>query len=89
MNLSSFTVDSFWESYFELSSNEKKSAKKAYKLWIENPFHPSLRFKCVNSNQCIWSVRITLGVRALCIYENQNVTWFWIGGHDSYEKFFG
>ena len=88
MTLSSFAVESFWESYFELTPNAKKSAKKACRLWAENPFHPSLSFKCINSNQNIWSVRITLGVRALCLYENSTVTWFWVGDHDAYEKFF-
>jgi hypothetical protein len=87
--MNSSTVDSFWESYFKLTPQHKKSAKKVYKLWVDNPFHPSLRFKCVNTNQNIWSVRITLSVRALCIYENSEAIWFWIGDHDSYERYFG
>jgi len=32
--------------------------------------------------------RIKFGYRALGILENDVVTWFWIGGHDEYEKFF-
>ena len=42
----------------------------AFSLWAENPFHPSLRFKCVNREQDIWSVRISRGYRALGILEH-------------------
>jgi hypothetical protein len=85
----SLSVESFWESYFRLNPLAKRNAKKAYRLWSENPYHPSLRFKCINSAQNIWSVRISLGYRALCIMENGNAIWFWIGDHDHYERFFG
>ena len=85
----SLSVESFWDAYFDLTPSSKRHAKKAYKLWIENPYHPSLRFKCINTAENIWSVRITLGYRALCLMENGVVTWFWIGDHDSYERFFG
>lgn len=66
----------------------KKSARKSYRLWEKNPFHPSLHFKCINTEENIWSVRITHGYRALGIFENDQVIWFWIGDHDGYEKFF-
>lgn len=87
--ITSFAVDSFWESYATLALNSKKSAKKAYTLWMDNPFHPSLKFKCINVNQNIWSARISHGYRALCIFENSSATWFWIGNHDDYERYFG
>ncbi len=54
----------------------------------ENPFHPSLHFKCVNDKENIWSARITRNYRAVGIFEGDAVTWFWIGSHDDYEKFF-
>jgi len=34
------------------------------------------------------TVRISLDYRALAIFEDDTVTWFWIGDHKSYEKFF-
>ena len=34
----------------------------------------------------IWSLRITKGYRALCLYEKDLVVWFWIGNHDDYER---
>jgi len=55
---------------------------------MQNPFHPSLHFKCINAEENIWSVRITLGYRAIGILEDDTVTGFWIGSHDDYERFF-
>ncbi len=85
--MTSFTLPSFWTAYKVLSEPIRRSAKKSYRLWRQNPFHPSLRFKCVNEYEHIWSVRITKGVRAVGIFENDTVTWFWIGMHDEYERF--
>ena len=44
--------------------------------------------KCVNSEEGIWSVRVTKSYRAVGVLEGDTVTWFWIGSHDKYEKFF-
>lgn len=82
-------TEAFWETYSELHANIQKSARKAYALWSDNPFHPSLRFKCINAKEDIWAVRISKGYRALGILVDDTITWFWIGGHDEYEKFFG
>ncbi|NEQ37742.1 MAG: hypothetical protein F6K40_16310 [Okeania sp. SIO3I5] len=65
------------------------ATRKAYRLWSNNPFHPSLHFKCINSDEDIWSVRITRNYRAIGILQEDIVTWFWIGSHDKYEQFFG
>ena len=86
--MKSATLPSFWEAYQSLDKNIKKSAIKAYQLWKENPFHPSLHFKCVNNEEEVWSVRITRSYRAVGILEVDTVTWFWIGSHDDYERFF-
>jgi hypothetical protein len=64
-------------------------ACEAYRLWAADSFHPSLRFKCINHEEDIWSVRITLGVRSLGVLDGDTVTWFWVGDHDDYKRFFG
>jgi len=87
--MKSATVPSFWEHYRKLDRDMRAKAKTAYHLWADNSFHPSLRFKCVNRSENIWSVRVTLGCRALGVLDEDTVTWFWIGGHDKYEQFFG
>ena len=86
--MNSATLPSFWNAYRSLDSTIKRRARKAYSLGAQNPFHPSLRFKCINHQENIWSVRITLGYRAIGILEGETVTWFWIGSHDDYERFF-
>ena len=63
--MKSAVVPSFWAAYDILNADVKHSARKAYRLWVENPFHPSLYFKCVNREENVWSVRITRGYRAL------------------------
>ena len=87
--MKSEALPSFWEGYRKLDRNVRNRAKKAYRLWSEDPFYPSLRFKCINNAENIWSVRVTLGYRAIGILDEDTVTWFWIGSHDQYVRFFG
>ncbi len=87
--MKSEVLPSFWAEYRKLGINVRQQARKAYHLWAENPFHPSLHFKCINSQENIWSVRVTRGYRALGFKDADVITWFWIGSHDQYERFFG
>ena len=86
--MNSATLPSFWAAYRTLDETTRDRARKAYRLWAENPFHPSLHFMCINREENIWSVRITLNYRALGVMDGDTVTWFWIGRHDDYERFF-
>lgn len=86
--MKSATLPSFWESYNKLDKTVRRRARKAFELWIDNPFHPSLHFKCINSEEEIWSVRITINYRALGVLDKDTVTWFWIGSHKEYERYF-
>jgi mRNA-degrading endonuclease RelE of RelBE toxin-antitoxin system len=87
--MKSAVLPSFWKAYEKLDQEVKQRAQKAFRLWTENPFHPSLHFKCINVSENIWSVRITLNYRAIGIWEEDTVTWFWIGSHDDYQRYFG
>ncbi len=86
--MKSATLPSFWAEYRKLNDRVKERAGKNYRLWVDNPFHPSLHFKCIDSNEGIWSVRVTRSYRAVGILEGDTVTWFWIGSHDDYEQFY-
>ncbi len=86
--MKSAVLPSFWTAYRLLGPRVKQQARKAYRLWHQNPFHPSLHFKCINNNERIWSVRITRGYRALGVLDGDTVTWFWAGRHDVYERSF-
>jgi len=80
-------LPAFWKAYDGLDEPGKRQARKAFQLWEQNPFHPSLHFKCINREEDIWSVRVTRGYRALGVLDGDTVTWFWIGKHDDYERF--
>jgi mRNA-degrading endonuclease RelE of RelBE toxin-antitoxin system len=51
--MNSATLPSFWENYRKLDKSTRNQAKKAFRIWLENPFHPSLRFKCINREENI------------------------------------
>jgi len=60
--MKSATLPSLWEAYRSLAEDTKAATRKAYRLWLQNPFHPSQHFKCVNPAEDIWSVRVTRGI---------------------------
>jgi len=84
--MESLTVRSYWRAYNELPEDIRKQADSKFDVWKEYPFHPSLRFKCVNSEEGIWSVRINTNYRALAVREKGTVIWYWIGDHKRYEQ---
>jgi len=86
--MKSETLPSFWKAYGVLEETIKRQARKSYRLWANNPFHPSLHFKCINPAENTWSVRISRDYRALGNVEEGTVTWFWIGSHGDYEQSF-
>lgn len=82
----SFKTQRFKQAYAALPTEIQKLADKQYELWKEEPYHPSLHFKCVEKQGNIWSVRVTRGYRALGVRDGGDIVWFWIGDHDKYEK---
>jgi hypothetical protein len=83
--MKSFATANFWKAYAGLPPDIKAQSRKAYQLWRENSFHPSLHFKKVGKN--LWSVRLSSGYRALALKKGDDDYWFWIGAHDEYESF--
>ena len=81
--MKSSTTPEFWKAYAALSLDMKQQAQKAYKLWQENPSHPSLHFKKVGKN--LWSAQTTDGYRALALKKGDDYYWFWIGSHQDYD----
>jgi hypothetical protein len=86
--MKSHVLPSFRDACGRLDEAVRRHARKAFRLWAENPFHSSLHFKCIDSRENIWSVRISREHRALGVWDGDEVTWFWIGSHDDYERFF-
>ena len=77
---------SFINNFNNLPSRIKIAARKNYKIWKENPQHPSLNFKQIKFASNIHSVRIGIGWRALGVMNGENMIWFWIGSHSDYDK---
>jgi len=74
----------FWELYRALPKEIRQLARKNYRLWSKDPFHPSLRFKKVGSED--WSVRLGTNHRAVGRFCEDEFVWDWIGPHQDYEK---
>jgi hypothetical protein len=84
--VNSFTVESFWKAYENLPKNVQKTADIKFRFWKKHPFHPSLKFKCVNVKSNIWSVRITIDYRSLAVKDDNDYIWYWIGSHEDYNN---
>ena len=76
----------FRAAFARLPDAVKIQARKAHRLWRQNPYHPSLHFKRVHEREPLYAVRVSLGWRAVGLWEDNIVTWFWIGSHAEYDK---
>ncbi len=84
--MNSQTTERFWEAYRELPSDVRKQARKAYQLFLQDPYHPGLQFKRVHPSQPIYSARVSRDYRALAVRDENTLVWFWIGPHSDYDK---
>lgn len=80
------TTKQFWKHYHALPREIQIAANKAYELWLQNPSHPSLQFKRVDSVDPIYSARVNRQYRALGILKKDKIVWFWIGKHAVYDR---
>ena len=58
-----------------LPASVQEQADKAYALWQENPYHPSLQFKRVSQKQPIYSARVSINYRVLGLLEADRIYW--------------
>jgi hypothetical protein len=83
--MNSQLTEDFLACFAKLPDSVKSQARKAYRLWRENRSHPSLHFKPIKGREGLYSVRVSLGWRALGLLEGDTITWFWIGSHAEYD----
>ena len=76
----------FWQHFELLPAKAQEHARESYKLWQDNPNHPSLHFKKVSRREPIYSVRVGLHYRSLGLRDGDVVTWYWIGTHAEYDR---
>jgi hypothetical protein len=88
--MNSRTTDEFRRLFAALPPEIQQSARKAFERWQGDPSHNSLHFKQVHPTRPIYSIRISLGWRALAAKANDgDFVWFWIGSHSDYDKLLG
>jgi len=68
----------------------QENARKQYKMFRENPAHPSLRIKQIGTSKNkalkIYEASIGMGYRATYFVDKDVYVWFWIGTHESFDK---
>ena len=76
----------FWKHYESLPEPVQRLAVKNYRLWRNNPSHPSLDFKHLHGSGERFSVRVGNHYRALGQRVAHGIEWVWIGTHEEYNK---
>ena len=77
----------FRKRYAALPPEVQGKADEAYRLFRQDPSHPSLHFKKIDDGDLeLWSVRIDRLYRALGLREGDRIAWVWIGTHREYEE---
>ncbi len=84
--MKSRTTERFRLAFSQLPAPIQRQAKNAYKLFQQDTNHPGLNFKRIHATRPIYSVRISLGYRAIGVREEDVIIWFWIGSHSDYDK---
>jgi hypothetical protein len=84
----SSTRPSFWRAYEALDPRVREAARRAYRLFQDDPNHPSLRFKKLRGYEHIWSVRINEQYRAVGERLGDTIIWVWVGSHNDFDKLF-
>jgi hypothetical protein len=82
----SVTTEQFRQLYAKAAKARQLRIRRAYRLWIVDPKHPSLRFKKVHNHLPIYSARVDLDWRAVGVLRDNIVVWFWVGFHQHYEE---
>jgi plasmid maintenance system killer protein len=56
---------------------------------MQDPDHPSLRFKKLQGYDNVWSVRINEQYQAVGERDGDTIEWAWIGSHNEFDSRFG
>lgn len=84
--MTSRTTTAFRKAFASLPEDIQERAREAFRLFSDNPAHPSLQIKPVHPTESIFSARISLHYRALARRRDNVWIWFWIGSHADYDQ---
>jgi hypothetical protein len=80
--LRSFLTPVFRKLYAGLPANIRRLAKEKYRLFQDNPTHPSLEFQAKGN---VWTVAIGRSYCAIGrMRGDDDIHWVWIGSHEAY-----
>lgn len=90
MNYRYRAVEPFWKHFHRLNDAQKESARKAWKVFKENPFDPRLRPHKIHKlsslyGETIYAVDIEGDLRAVFFTRDDCITTVDIGTHDIYK----
>jgi plasmid maintenance system killer protein len=80
------TTPGFWSRYGQLPVEIQRLADRCYQMWLDNPHHPSLRFKKLGGRERLYSARVGDHYRAVADFDGEAFVWVWIGSHEEYNK---
>jgi len=78
-----FLTPSFRKLYAGLPDAVQKLAGEKYRLFMQDPFHPSLEFRAKGK---VWTVAIGRSYRAIARRFQNDLHWVWIGSHEDYNN---
>ena len=84
--MTSRTTKRFRKLLADLPPHVQKQAREAYIAWTRDPWQPKLQFKQIHATRPIFSARIGIDWRAVCIQTDDQALWYFIGSHADYDK---
>ena len=84
--MNSFLTEQFLNHYRTLPEHVREQARQAYALFVQDPYHPSLRFRRVHPTRPIFSARVGIDYRVVGLREGNDIFWYWIGSHSEYDQ---
>lgn len=85
--MKSRTTAQFRRLFADLPADVQRQARAAYRLFKENPRHPSLQFKhIVQAGPAFYSARVGEHHRATGELMGDEVVWDWIGTREAYTR---
>jgi mRNA-degrading endonuclease YafQ of YafQ-DinJ toxin-antitoxin module len=76
-------TERFQKHYRKLTSEEKNLFRNKLSLFVENPYHPSLRVKRIQGSTDLFEFSVNMDIRVIWFYEGESlVALVDIGHHD-------
>ncbi len=84
-------TEKFWENFYRLPDAQKESARRAWRIFKQNPFDPRLGAHKIHQlstimRQTVYAVVIEGDLRAVFYLDGNQVVTFNIGTHDIYKR---